>query len=70
MKTTWLSFLALLLLAAPAAVQAQSSYTNADGSIYHIVDFNSSGQVVGYSGLAGGAGGGSSSIDSAHFISI
>jgi hypothetical protein len=35
MKKTWPIFLILLLLAAPVAVQAQFTYTNADGSIYN-----------------------------------
>src|SRR5271157_1662360 len=34
MKTTWPVLLVLLCLAAPAAVQAQFTYTNTDGSIY------------------------------------
>jgi hypothetical protein len=52
MKKTWLALLGLLLLVAPAAVQAQYAYsTNADGSIYaYTTNADGSANIAGYSG--------------------
>jgi hypothetical protein len=52
MKTTWPILLGLLLLAAPAAVQAQDAYsTNADGSIYtYSTNADGSANIVAYAG--------------------
>jgi len=52
MKTTWPILLGLLLLAAPAAVQAQDAYsTNADGSIYtYSTNADDSANIVAYAG--------------------
>jgi BspA type Leucine rich repeat region (6 copies) len=51
-KTTWPILLGLLLLAAPAAVQAQDAYsTNADGSIYtYSTNADGSANIVAYAG--------------------
>src|SRR5450631_3992305 len=52
MKTTWPILFSLLLLAAPAAVQAQDAYsTNADGSIYtYSTNADGSANIVAYAG--------------------
>jgi hypothetical protein len=52
LKTTWPILLSLLLLAAPAAMQAQGAYsTNADGSIYtYSTNADGSANIVAYAG--------------------